>query len=773
MATTYRRQPVTDSQQRTAHQHEQGETIMNRITAIVTALIVLAVFSGLQAQTTTTWDGGHADGDWSQGGTGGNWSGAAAPVSDPDTNLVFAQNLNANISQNDNAGNFLLQSMTFSSGLPAFTVDGNRLELTNGPALTVNSDNAVTINNDMLIHRDMAFNGAGAGPLTLSGDVRLVQVANDHIVSTLTFTGDRNVEFSGGFTGVTEIGGQTNQASVIQNNLDAGRILTFSGNISLKDNNATGNTRHMTLGGSGDTIITADIRSRPDGAANSSHLTISNTGTTRLTGDNSGLHAARLSGAGAIEVSGTLPLGKTAELLLNGTKTIELIGNTTLQNASASGGTTFHVFGNHDLTVNGNTHGVNLGGSNPTNVAFRFDNPLTVFNGNFGIPITNGNRTLNVTGSGRMEINGLIPSTSNTGHTLFFNISGGGAVAFNNSDNFSSTLANPVTLRVQSGTLEIGADALDSGGALGSNTSVFVGHTSGSADAALVTAGPYEVGRAITVASGSSGSATLGGITADVSSFTNTITLNKSAQLTAAADGTVQFEGILQGSGGITKVGDGTVVLSGDNSFSGGTTVSSGTLLVGSNNGLGSGSLTVGDGTTIGVTDGAAVTNPTTFDGTFTLVGDGSFNPSNLAELTVGSGSTVAPGLSIGELTVGDITFDSGSVLNIEIGGEDPGEFDRLISEGTLTPGGTLNVAFINDYSPSMLGATFDILEWDVLGAGEFTLGDLPALSGYLFWDDSNLLLDGTLSIAVPEPTTALLLLGGVALTLLRRRRRN
>ena len=54
--------------------------------------------------------------------------------------------------------------------------------------------------------------------------------------------------------------------------------------------------------------------------------------------------------------------------------------------------------------------------------------------------------------------------------------------------------------------------------------------------------------------------------------------------------------------------------------------------------------------------------------------------------------------------------------------------------------------------------------------AGSFTGFQLPALSGDLQWDSSQLSVDGTLSV-VPAPTGCALLLGGLSLVASQRRR--
>jgi hypothetical protein len=128
-------------------------------------------------------------------------------------------------------------------------------------------------------------------------------------------------------------------------------------------------------------------------------------------------------------------------------------------------------------------------------------------------------------------------------------------------------------------------------------------------------------------------------------------------------------------------------------------------------------------------------------------------------------GGTLSPGESPGILSVQDITFAGGSILNMELAGTARGGgYDALISSGNmvLEDGSTLSVSRINWFAPA-LGDEFDVLDFSSL-SGQFTTVNLPALDGGLSWDTSNLYTDGTISVA-PEPATlALVALGGLAL---------
>ncbi len=91
--------------------------------------------------------------------------------------------------------------------------------------------------------------------------------------------------------------------------------------------------------------------------------------------------------------------------------------------------------------------------------------------------------------------------------------------------------------------------------------------------------------------------------------------------------------------------------------------------------------------------------------------------------LTVASGATVAPGVSPGILGTGNVSFASGSTLDIEIGGTTPGNLatnhDQLNVTGTVDLGSaTLNLASFNGFVPTV-GDSFTIINTN--GADEIT----------------------------------------------------
>jgi autotransporter-associated beta strand protein len=147
-------------------------------------------------------------------------------------------------------------------------------------------------------------------------------------------------------------------------------------------------------------------------------------------------------------------------------------------------------------------------------------------------------------------------------------------------------------------------------------------------------------------------------------------TVSMAANSSMGGDGNLTISGAISGSWALAKVGSGTLTLAGANSYSGDTTISAGTLLVNGSTQINS-NLTVSSGSTLG--------------GNLTVNG----------AVSVSSGGTVAPGTSPGMLNTGSITFTSGSVFAVEVGGTTVGtQYDQLNVTGSVNLGNaTLNLS--------------------------------------------------------------------------------
>jgi hypothetical protein len=89
-----------------------------------------------------------------------------------------------------------------------------------------------------------------------------------------------------------------------------------------------------------------------------------------------------------------------------------------------------------------------------------------------------------------------------------------------------------------------------------------------------------------------------------------------------------------------------------------------------------------------------------------------------------------------------NVTFDSASIITIQLGGTNVAQFGRVAAGQTLTLAGTLTVTLAPGYMP-VAGDTFDLLDWGAL-SGAFAVKNLPA--GYAWVD--RLSVDGTLRLS-------------------------
>ena len=250
-------------------------------------------------------------------------------------------------------------------------------------------------------------------------------------------------------------------------------------------------------------------------------------------------------------------------------------------------------------------------------------------------------------------------------------------------------------------------------------------------------------------------------------------------------NGVLNNQGVVRASGGTLRIDDLTNLSV--NTLTGGTYYVAGTLeLLGATsiwdldahltldgpaalikNGTGGDALgsfrTIKSGGALALLNGAMIASDLTNYGL--LSGNGTVNG------TLFDSGVLSPGMSPGMLTIdGYYTQNPGGVLNMEIGGGNPGEFDQLIVTLLADFNGTLNISLLNGFRPYH-GQEFMILSFDGVGDRFSAVNGLdygPGVGFVMDWHATDL----TLRWQTPEPGTWLLAAAGLALLALRTRRR-
>lgn len=414
-------------------------------------------------------------------------------------------------------------------------------------------------------------------------------------------------------------------------------------------------------------------------------------------------------------------------------------------------------------------------GSNYTNNTTITGGTLSMPNAIFdacAVTVSGAGSTL--TGRGYLEIghesNASLTLTDggavSTGSTLAVGLLGT-SIASASVSGTDSRLTVGTTLYV--GYLGQGTVTIGDGGTAAVGSQVYLGYeNTGTGTLNLNSGGTLEVGGTDGIVR-RSGTANLnlngGTLKVTGSNFSTTVSATLANTSTIDTNGfNATLSGNLTGTGGLTKTGTGTLTLSAGNSFSGATTISAGTLALTNDRALtNSSGIDLG---TAGVLDLTSLSSfglglAQTLSGSGTVqVGSGHF---------FGIDGTLAPGHSAGLIDVtGDLSLSSLSTSNFELGGLTRGTgYDALNVDGALTFGGTLNVTFINGFTPTA-GNSFDLFNY-ATATGTFDTLNLATLSSGLAWDTSALYTTGTLSInatAVPEPATWAAIFGLAALGL-------
>lgn len=634
----------------------------------------------------------------------------------------------------DNQGN-TNTTITDFSGLGSFTASVNEFRVAHGlnnrsTLYLSNTANSITANT-VQISNSADFN-AGNGILYLGTGTNVISTNALNIgvskgVGTLQFLSQ-----AAGSAGTVVIGGKT------------------------------GTTTNITVGSSLATVTGA-----------------SPTGTLDLRGHNATVTAGALiigkrSSSGAGGASGTVSFD-TGTFTANSVELGTMSGNagTVVGSPTASG----------TLNIGGGTFTVNAGGSfvlatyANTNTFGKVTGTLNISGGTL---ISN----VNITEGGSAG-----STTSNTISTI--NLTGGTLDMTGHSIGDATNVIDVIQLA--SGTLK-DVSEINGGGAVSKTTSgtlTLLG-TNTYTGATTISAGTLQVGNG-----GTSGTLGSGNVIDNA-----TLAFNRSDLLTVTNN--------VSGSGVVNQTGSGTTVVSGVNTYTGQTTVSTGNLLVnnayaGTDSATGTNTVQVNANATLGGT--GRIAGSVNLAANATLAPGG--NAATIAAGTTGLNTEIGTVLIGGNLNVGasatlalqlksgdtglNATFDAITNRLTSVSGTAmDGGNDRIIVNGTLSldAASSINVTLGTGFTPTY-HAVFDLVDWTgsnialayydsgtgmrVGGSADnagFAL-DLPDLTIYnssWYWDVSQFGSTGVIAI-VPEPSRALLLLGGLLCLGLRRRR--
>ena len=199
----------------------------------------------------------------------------------------------------------------------------------------------------------------------------------------------------------------------------------------------------------------------------------------------------------------------------------------------------------------------------------------------------------------------------------------------------------------------------------------------------------------------------------NTASFTSArrVTVENAGEINTDGGTTLTLAGALEGRGALLKSGAGTLAVASGGGFAGPTSVSGGTLSVDG----------VLAGATVTVGQGAS------------LVGNGT-----VGMTTLQAGSSIAPGHSIGTLTVqGSYVQDAGAIYQAQL---DPASANadliRVQGAATLAPGAALQVSRIAN-TPYALGTRYTVLDASGGLTGTYTLGGELAVSPFATLQDS------------------------------------
>jgi fibronectin-binding autotransporter adhesin len=760
----------------------------------------------------TTWDGGGANASW---GTANNWSGNTLPLFNGLETITISGALGSGTTLTLDGSRYLNDLViNTTTGFTISTGTGGTLNLRSGNLTRndVGGTEAIQTISAGIVLGDptgvAAYTGtwsiAGSNSLNITGNIAEVGGSRGITktgVGTLILSGTNS--FSGGLTinaGTISISSDANLGA-------SSGSLTFGGGTLAFTNNVAG-SRAIVMSSAGIFSGAFGYTMEESGVVSGNgNLTVTGSGTLILSGSGSNGTGTTTLTSGVLSLRGTVSLGSGNLTITSGV--LELgNGNFTRALGAAAGQVNMSATGGAGFAAYGADRTVNLGGSGATvtwgsgnfvasgqplylgtptaDHMIDFQNPINLNAGTRTISVTDGVGTgidakisgvISGAGASNLVMNSVGISPWNPGTLLL--------------SNGNNSYAGTTT--VIAGTLLLSANATGTAGntVLGSGASdILIGNTSGTFSAGLLTDAAVTISRNIRAQSGNTGAISIGGYTANASTFsgniflgTDAIATGKGVTLTAASGGTVTFSGIIQDPTGVTtrgvltKDGAGTVVLSGVNTYAGGTIINGGTLSMSQVANLGAigGGLTINAGTleiSTGFSTSRAISlgdatstfqiDPSqTYTVTSAIAGSGSLNKTGSGTMVLSGANNYAGGtiVSAGTLQISSSNHvPDASALTVSGGTFNVQSFSETVASVTLTSGsinGT-GAGTVTALSYAVQSGTASAILAGTGATMTKTTSGTVTLSGANTFTGATTVTAGTLVLAAPAATAAL-----------------
>lgn len=707
----------------------------------------------------TTWDGGGANASW---GTLANWNPDGLPLFNGTEQITLGSAFTSGLTMTLD-GTRYIDSLLINT-TSAFTLargTGGTLNLRSGNLTRTSSPAGTQTVSAGIVLGDPTGTAVYGGNWNIAGSTALVvsgDIAEAGGSRGLTLSGTGSVRFSGNnsFTGGLTMNNSGTLYVTSDANLGAaGGALNFSGlshlwaQASFTSNRAlnigTGGTGFYIDAGqvveitgaiSGNDLLFAGLNSGVGGTLVLSGSGSNGTGVTQVWGGTLSYRGSVGYGTGIMEIAqgGIVELGNR--------DLTRALGNQAGQVWISIGGSAGFAAWGADRIVNFGGAGATATWGSSTFIPSGASLLLGSSTGNATLDFQNGinlgtlTRTVQVQrGTGSRADGKLSGVISGTGDLNVAKNGTEGRLLLSNGNNSYSGITY-----IQGGELWLGANATSGAGntVLGSGTSaVQLGIITGADNASLLTAAPVTIGRNVTVMTGNTGTMTIGGITADASTFSGNIALGSntttghSLTLSAAAGGTTTFSGVISDPAGltgakgvVTKGGAGTVVLSGANTYAGATVVNGGALNIRNAAALGNtaAGTTVNSGAELQLQGGITVAEALTLNGTGT------------------SGNGALRNVSGTNTWAGNITLASTSLIQSLLG-------TSLTLAGTLGNGNNgADFVFGGGGDTLVTGAIINNADVIKTGTGGLFLSGANTYSGRTEVDAGTLTLTGTLN---------------------------